>query len=97
MDEIGGTGPPPIPSGAGRRFLTIEEPFRTVVLDAAVFDWLWRIAEAKYRQHSSNGVVPEQVAVAKRAVIAFREAAGTLGLPPVPSRPRKRLVRTPKG
>jgi len=37
-----------------------------------------------------------QAEVSKRAVIAFREAAGTLGPPPKPGRSRKRLVRTPK-
>lgn len=45
-------------------------------LDAAVFDWLWRIVEAKYIQF--DGRYPEATEVAKRAVIAFREAAGTL-------------------
>lgn len=96
MDEIGGTGPPPIPNGDGKKFLTTEEPYRLVNLDAASFDWLWRITEAKYRQHRHNGILPEQVAVAKRTVIAFREAAGTLGPPPAPAKPRRRLVRGSK-
>lgn len=68
------------------------EPFRLVSLDAAVFDWLWRLVEAKYVQHNGHSI-PEQVEVAKRAVISFREAAGTLG----PAAPKKRrLVRAPK-
>ena len=40
---IGGSGPPPIPAGAGRKLLTEVEPFRLVSLDAAAFDWLWRV------------------------------------------------------
>jgi hypothetical protein len=97
MHEIGGTGPQPIPAGAGRIFLTQpEEPYREVVLDAAVFDWLWRIVEAKYRQF--DGRYPEATEVAKRGVIAFREAAGTLNQKPpdaVPAKRHRRLVRTP--
>jgi len=69
------------------------EPFRLVSLDAAVFDWLWRMVEAKHRQF--DGRYPEATEVAKRAVIAFREAAGTLTQ--VPAAPtRRRLVKKPK-
>jgi hypothetical protein len=93
METIGGTGPPPIPNGKGRDLLNQEEPYRLVNLDAAVFDWLWRIAEAKYRQHSEHGTHPEAAQVAKRAVIAFREAAGTLDFPPPTKSVRKRLVK----
>ena len=57
------------------------EPFRLVSLDAAAFDWLWRIVEAKHRQF--NGRYPEATEVARRAVISFRDAAGTLNPPPV--------------
>jgi hypothetical protein len=96
MDEIGGSGPPPIRNGTGKIHLGIEEPYRLVNLDAAVFDWLWRIAEAKYVQHQGNLTHAEAAEVAKRAVIAFREAAGTLGpVSPLPSKRRRRLVKTP--
>lgn len=102
MDEIGGTGPPPIRQGEGRLHLEVQEPFRLVSLDAAAFDWLWRVVEQRYREHSNrapaslNGDIHGlQTEVTKRTVIAFREAAGTLGPPPVPSQPRKRFVRTP--
>jgi len=57
------------------------EPFRLVSLDAAAFDWLWRIVEAKHRQF--DGRYPEASEVAKRAVISFREAAGTMQPPRV--------------
>jgi hypothetical protein len=93
--EIGGSGPPPIKQGAGKSHLTVEEPYRLVNLDAATFDWIWRIVEAKYRQHSANGVMPEATDVARRAVIAFREAAGTMDHEALDKK-RRRLVRGPK-
>ena len=68
------------------------EPFRLVNLDAAVFDWLWRLVEAKHVQF--DGRYPEATEVAKRAVIAFREAAGTMTEEPKPR--RRRLVKVPK-
>jgi hypothetical protein len=91
--EIGGSGPPPIPTGTGKWHLEKDpDPFTLVNLDAAVFDWLWRIVEAKYIQHRSASNHAEAAEVAKRAVIAFREAAGTLA---EPKKSRRRLVRTP--
>jgi hypothetical protein len=92
VTEIGGSGPPPIPAGAGKLYLTQpEEPYRTIILDAAAFDWLWRITEAKLRQF--DGRYPDAEAVARRAVIAFREAAGTL-TNGTAKKPRRRLVKT---
>ena len=91
--EVGGHGPPPIPAGKGKEHLIMDpEPFRLVNLDAAVFDWLWRLVEAKYNQHNGHHV--EAAEVAKRAVIAFREAAGTMIEEPKPR--RRRLVKVPK-
>ena len=67
------------------------EPFRLVSLDAAAFDWLWRIVEAKHRQF--DGRYPEATEVAKRAVLAFREAAGTLEPPRVTKVLHRRVAK----
>ena len=100
MDPVAGTGPPPIPAGQGKKHLQRIEPFYQVNLDAAAFDWLWRLVEARHGQHvtqiQGNGddVHGLQAEVSKRAVISFREAAGTLtvGTPPAKKR---RLVTKP--
>ena len=85
MLPIGGTGPQPIPKGHGRSVLAQEEPYRTVNLDAGTFDWLWRMVESKAELHYQdkwlNEKIPEQVQVALKAAIAFREAAGTMDVP----------------
>ena len=70
------------------------EPFRLVSLDAGAFDWLWRIVEAKYNLRTNS--TPAQVAageVAKRAVLAFREAAGTLESPRVTKVLHRRVAK----
>jgi len=94
---IGGSGPPPIPEGKGRKVLTQQEPFRLVSLDAAAFDWLWRTVENRAYHHQeckANGEIHElQAAVSLRAAIAFREAAGTMGPPPGTKVLRRRVVK----
>ena len=101
MDEIGGTGPRPIPAGQGRKYLQRVEPFYQVSLDAAGFDWLWRIVENRHGQHTQqvrgDGDVHDlQAQVSRRVVIAFREAAGTYVAPATAVKKTRRLVRTPK-
>jgi hypothetical protein len=82
----------------------MEEPFRLVNLDAAAFDWLWRVVENRARQHqehlhtssasnSDRDVHVLQAAVSLRAAIAFREAAGTIGSDPPVTKKRRRLVK----
>ena len=96
---IAGTGPPSIPEGKGRKVLTTVEPFRLVSLDAATFDWLWRVVENRAYHHQEtkgNGVVHDlQAQVSLRAALAFREAAGTLDQKE-PKPGRRRLVKTPQ-
>lgn len=98
MLSIGGTGPQPIPAGQGRKTLTQTEPFRLVSLDAATFDWLWRVVETRARQHqdvaAQGGIHELQAQVSLRAVLAFREAAGTMNHKEAPK--RRRLVKKPK-
>jgi hypothetical protein len=101
MEPVAGTGPPSIPAGQGKKHLQRIEPFYQVNLDAAAFDWLWRLVEARHGQHVAqihgNGdddVHDLQAQVSRRAVISFREAAGTLTVPP-PAPRRRRLVKTP--
>jgi hypothetical protein len=90
MDEIGGSGPPPIRDGEGRKHLTMDGPPVVVGLSAAGFDWLWRLVEAKYAQHAHGQFPhPEMATVAKEAVIAFREAAGTYEAPIMTPKTRK--------
>lgn len=97
--EIGGSGPPPIPTGTGRWHLEMTEPFRLVSLDAAAFDWLWRVVEQHHRRHQDRDrgdgdVHTLQAEVSGRAVIAFREAAGTLVTNDQPvTKRRRRLVK----
>lgn len=99
MPPIGGSGPPPIPAGKGKKALTQIEPFRLVSLDAAAFDWLWRVVEHRARQHEERVGEAEihdlQAQVSRRAVIAFREAAGTLNStpPPVTKVLRRRVAK----
>ena len=99
---IGGTGPSPIPKGKGRETLAQEEPYRVVNLDAGTFDWLWRMVESKAELHYQdkwlNEKIPEQVQVALKAAIAFREAAGTMDVPVEQTKKvlKKRLARTTK-
>lgn len=82
MDEIGGSGPPPIRPGEGKKHLTMDGPPVVVGLSAAGFDWLWRLVEVKYAQHTQGQFVhPEQASVTKDVVIAFRQAAGTYEAP----------------
>jgi hypothetical protein len=93
--EIGGHGPPPIPNGRGKDHLLAEkEPYRLVVLDAVAFDWLWRIVESKYVQHRENVTHADAAEVAKRAVLAFREAAGTLTSAPPKKVWKRRIAKT---
>lgn len=100
---IGGTGPQPIPKGQGRKVLAQEEPYRMVNLDAGTFDWLWRMVESKATMHYQDKwlgeKIPEQVAVALKAAIAFREAAGTMDVPADQVKKvirKKRLAKTTK-
>jgi hypothetical protein len=96
---IGGSGPPPIQAGKGREVLTQMEPFRLVSLDAAAFDWLWRVVENRALQHQEaaiqGGVHEIQAGVSLRAAIAFREAAGTLTKEAngQVKKPKRRLVK----
>jgi len=96
---IGGTGPPPIPNGDGRKILEQVEPFRLVSLDAAAFDWLWRFVEFKavmLQSPAFQGDIHQlQAQVALRAVISFREAAGTLATEDQPVVRKRRLVKNP--
>jgi hypothetical protein len=68
-------------------------------LDAAAFDWLWRMVENRAHQHeqaaAQGGVHELQAQVSRRAVIAFREAAGTLNSnpPPVTKVLRRRVAK----
>lgn len=117
MLPVGGSGPPPIKQGEGLDHLRMIEPFRLVSLDAGAFDWLWRMVESRALSHqdkvkeTSQAVYKLQAEVSIRAVIAFREAAGTLGPPPAPvkrmkrraapaveppKKPGRRLVKHPK-
>lgn len=92
MDKVGGSGPPPIRSGEGTKHLTMDGPPVVVGLSAAGFDWLWRLVETKYAQHTSGQFVhPAQATVARDAVIAFREAAGTYEAPVVAN--GKRVIK----
>jgi hypothetical protein len=69
-----------------------------VHLDAGTFYWIWRIVESRAVQHANSStatMLPEMVQVTRKAVIAFREAAGTIG--PLPtSTKRRKLVRVVK-
>lgn len=106
---INGAGPQPIPTGRGREYLLREEPYYDVRLDAGTFDWLWRLVEARALQHqnkaATSSLLPEVVTVSRKAVIAFREAAGSItpatdtdtATPLVPTRSKRRkLVRVPE-
>jgi hypothetical protein len=96
---IGGSGPPSIPAGDGKKHLQQIEPFRLVNLDAAAFDWLWRIVEQRARQHQQEakergGIHELQAQVSLHAALAFREAAGTLtNDKPVTKVLRRRVVK----
>lgn len=98
MLPVGGSGPPPIPAGTGKWHLEMQEPFRMVSLDAAAFDWLWRVVEHRAGEHQSraNGdgdIHTLQAQVSLRAVIAFREAAGTLSVTETTPKRKRRLVK----
>jgi hypothetical protein len=86
--------------GTGKHHLEQIEPFRLVNLDAAAFDWLWRMTEQKARQHQQEakergGIHELQAQVSLHAVLAFREAAGTLNNTPPPGTKviRRRVVK----
>src|SRR4029077_2738697 len=100
MRPVGGSGPPPIPNGRGREQLLREEPYYDVHLDAGTFDWLWRLVEARARQHensvTTSTLLPEAALVSRKAVIAFRDAATATGLPPPLPRKRRRVVKAPR-
>jgi hypothetical protein len=93
VDEVGGSGPPPIRPGEGKKHLTMDGPPVVVGLSAASFDWLWRLVEVKHAQHTKGQFVhPEQAAVTRDALIAFRQAAGTYE-PPAPATNGKRVIK----
>lgn len=69
--------PPEMPNGSGRKFLEMIRPVRTVELDAGVFDYLWRICEARLvtaKAQPPGTIYEAQADMLERAVAEFRRA-----------------------